>query len=90
LSNLQYCLRDYNYNNLNFGMRVTERGVKWQYWNRHGTSNQRLVELEDEIARLRSTMEQTFIEQNSLSSDLVISISCELDKKLNEYMTMSN
>lgn len=42
--------------------------------------------LEDEIFRLRQTMERTYLEESSLGSDRVIEASRKLDTKINEYM----
>ncbi|WP_081957312.1 aspartyl-phosphate phosphatase Spo0E family protein [Paenibacillus sp. FSL R7-0273] len=42
--------------------------------------------LEDEILVLRSRMEQIFVQEKSFTSELVIEISCLLDRKINEYM----
>ncbi|MBB3114330.1 hypothetical protein FHS18_006451 [Paenibacillus phyllosphaerae] len=42
--------------------------------------------LEDEINELRQIMEQTYTEQKTFSSEVVIEISQRLDTKINEYM----
>ncbi|AHM65179.1 hypothetical protein LK13_20175 [Paenibacillus polymyxa] len=46
------------------------------------------ISLEDEILFLRNEMMRTFQEEQSLTSDLVIEISCKLDLKINEYMKL--
>ncbi|ASR48398.1 aspartyl-phosphate phosphatase Spo0E family protein [Paenibacillus kribbensis] len=46
------------------------------------------ISLEDEILLLRNEMMQTFQEEQSFTSDLVIEISCKLDLKINEYMKL--
>lgn len=42
--------------------------------------------LEDEIYALRTKMEQSYLEELSLSSEQVIDLSLKLDIKINEYM----
>lgn len=42
--------------------------------------------LEDEIYTLRVKMEQSYMEEASFSSDIVIDLSRKLDVKINEYM----
>lgn len=42
--------------------------------------------LEDEICRLRQSMERAWLEEHSLRSERVIEASRRLDKKINEYM----
>ncbi|WP_420832274.1 aspartyl-phosphate phosphatase Spo0E family protein [Paenibacillus humicola] len=42
--------------------------------------------LEDEIYALRIKMEQSYLEEASFNSDLVIDLSRKLDVKINEYM----
>lgn len=42
--------------------------------------------LEDEIYELRQRMEQSYLEQKTFSSDIVIDLSRKLDLKINEYM----
>lgn len=42
--------------------------------------------LEEEINRLRSKMEQAFLENESLTAEIVVEISRLLDDKINEYM----
>ncbi|MBW7474471.1 aspartyl-phosphate phosphatase Spo0E family protein [Paenibacillus oenotherae] len=42
--------------------------------------------LEDEIHTLRIKMEQSYMEEASFSSDIVIDLSRKLDVKINEYM----
>ncbi|TYP69781.1 aspartyl-phosphate phosphatase Spo0E family protein [Paenibacillus methanolicus] len=42
--------------------------------------------LEDEIYELRQRMEQSYLEQKTFSSDIVIDLSRKLDIKINEYM----
>ncbi|WP_277375846.1 aspartyl-phosphate phosphatase Spo0E family protein [Paenibacillus polymyxa] len=46
------------------------------------------ISLEDEILFLRNEMMRTFQEEQSLTSDLIIEISCKLDLKINEYMKL--
>ncbi|AJS59671.1 aspartyl-phosphate phosphatase Spo0E family protein [Paenibacillus sp. IHBB 10380] len=56
-------------------------------WSTHATdSSLRDNVLEDEIQVLRSKMEQTFTQEKSFTSDIVIEISIMLDQKINEYM----
>lgn len=42
--------------------------------------------LEDEIYALRTKMEQSYLEELTLSSEKVIDLSRKLDAKINEYM----
>ncbi|MFC4099555.1 aspartyl-phosphate phosphatase Spo0E family protein [Paenibacillus xanthanilyticus] len=42
--------------------------------------------LEDEIYELRQRMEQSYLEQKTFSSEIVIDLSRKLDIKINEYM----
>nr|WP_188530636.1 aspartyl-phosphate phosphatase Spo0E family protein [Paenibacillus abyssi] len=42
--------------------------------------------LEDEIYHLRRVMEQTYLQEASFNSEVVIEISRKLDLKINEYM----
>ncbi|MEK3785984.1 aspartyl-phosphate phosphatase Spo0E family protein [Paenibacillus massiliensis] len=44
------------------------------------------ISLEDEILYLRDEMVRMFQQEESLTSDLVVEISCQLDLKINEYM----
>jgi hypothetical protein len=45
--------------------------------------------LEEEILQLRKTMENLALQEQSLTSDLVVQISRLLDEKINEYMRKS-
>ncbi|MBJ6363857.1 Spo0E family sporulation regulatory protein-aspartic acid phosphatase [Paenibacillus sp. GCM10012307] len=42
--------------------------------------------LEDEIYQLRKVMEQTYLQDSTLNSEIIIEISRKLDTKINEYM----
>ncbi|MFS0723303.1 Spo0E family sporulation regulatory protein-aspartic acid phosphatase [Paenibacillus sp. 1P07SE] len=42
--------------------------------------------LEDEIQQLRHKMEQTYLQEASFNTEIVIEISRKLDQKINEYM----
>lgn len=44
------------------------------------------ISLEDEILYLRDEMVRMFQQEESLTSDLVVELSCQLDLKINEYM----
>lgn len=50
-----------------------------------GLSSMR-TSLEEEIDRLRRAMEHAYQNEQSLTSDIVITVSRKLDRKLNEYM----
>lgn len=51
-----------------------------------GSPNQVRDRLELEIRNLRARMEQAASREKSMTSDLVIQLSRELDVKINEYM----
>ncbi|BBH24934.1 hypothetical protein Back11_62790 [Paenibacillus baekrokdamisoli] len=51
---------------------------------KHPSSSMQI--LEDEIYALRTKMEQSYMEELSLSSQKVIDLSLKLDVKINEYM----
>ncbi|WP_051236762.1 aspartyl-phosphate phosphatase Spo0E family protein [Paenibacillus pinihumi] len=42
--------------------------------------------LEDEIYQLRKVMEQTYLQEATFNSEIIIEISRKLDMKINEYM----
>ncbi|MBM7566775.1 aspartyl-phosphate phosphatase Spo0E family protein [Paenibacillus sacheonensis] len=46
--------------------------------------------LEDEIYALRMKMEQSYVEEETFSSEKVIGLSRLLDTKINEYMRFTN
>ncbi|GEM_PF-5154298 len=51
-----------------------------------GRISPKLRRLEDEICHLRKVMEQTYSQEETFNSDVVIHISRKLDHKINEYM----
>jgi hypothetical protein len=65
--------------------------IRWSYRRKHQTSGQESLSLslEEEIIRLRMSMEQAFLDNQSLTAEHVVYISRLLDEKINEYMRKS-
>lgn len=66
--------------------------IRWSYRLKKNSSKPEQpepVSLEDEIVRLRRTMEQAFLDNQSLTAEIVVEISRKLDDKINEFMRKS-
>jgi hypothetical protein len=73
-------------------VREQSKPIRWSYRNKKNSSRRdqpEPVSLEDEIVRLRTTMEQAFVDNQSLTAEIVVEISRKLDEKINEYMRKS-
>jgi hypothetical protein len=64
------------------------KSIRWSYRAKRKSPSptSEHMSLEDEIARLRKKMEQAFLENESLTAEIVVEISRLLDDKINEYM----
>ncbi|WP_246067026.1 aspartyl-phosphate phosphatase Spo0E family protein [Paenibacillus koleovorans] len=73
-------------------VRETSRPLRWSYRSKNDSTTptpDTSVSLEDEIVRLRKSMEDAYVANQSLTADIVIEISRMLDIKILEYMRKS-
>jgi isoleucyl-tRNA synthetase len=70
-------------------VREQSKPIRWSYRLKHSISDHEAAVLEEEIVQLRKSMEQAFLDNQSLTSDHVVGISRLLDEKINEYMRKS-
>ncbi|CAG7613898.1 hypothetical protein PAESOLCIP111_01656 [Paenibacillus solanacearum] len=80
----EYQLRRY----LHFGwIRENDQKAKWFFGEKKQASS--ALSLEDDIYRLRIELEKLVQSGCSLTSEQVVEISMELDKKINEFMNQN-
>lgn len=73
-------------------VRDPSQPIRWSYQVKKLASKPAEPErrsLEEEIVDLRRSMEQAFMENQSLTAEIVVEISRKLDEKINQYMRQS-